>query len=199
MHLSQDHKNNIRKAMIGKNTWMLGKKLSDTTKQKISEALTGRKLTDGHIKNISTSHFGFKVSEATKKKLSIINTGKKLSEETKIKVGIASLGRKNNLGKSWQQKKTLEFGYAEKQERNDPAYKNWRRQVWQRDGFKCKIKNKDCCGRIEAHHILGWSEHPELRYIINNGITLCHFHHPRKRSEEANLSPYFKELVANVK
>jgi hypothetical protein len=87
---------------------------------------------------------------------------------------------------------------AKHQIRNDFAYKNWRRQVWIRDKFVCKIANADCKGRIEAHHILGWSSHPELRYQVNNGITLCHAHHPRKRSEEARLSPYFQKIVAEM-
>ena len=80
--------------------------------------------------------------------------------------------------------------------RNDSAYKEWRKQVWLRDNFKCKIANPDCKGKIEAHHILGWKDYLELRYQLNNGITLCHAHHPRKRSEEAKLSPYFQKLVA---
>ncbi len=87
---------------------------------------------------------------------------------------------------------------AKKQERNDYAYQDWRKQVWLRDNFKCKIANPDCKGKIEAHHILSWRDYPELRYQLNNGITLCHAHHPRKRSEEAKLSPYFQSLVAEM-
>jgi len=60
-----------------------------------------------------------------------------------------------------------------------------------RDGWKCKIANADCDGKIEAHHILSWRDYPELRYQPNNGITLCHAHHPRKRVDEAKLLPYF--------
>lgn len=82
--------------------------------------------------------------------------------------------------------------------RNDMAYKEWRKQVWLRDKFVCKIANPNCNGRIEAHHILSWRDYPELRYEVNNGITLCHAHHPRKKEEEAKLSPYFKELVAEM-
>ena len=50
-------------------------------------------------------------------------------------------------------------------------------------------------GKLEAHHILSWSKFPELRYEVNNGITLCHFHHPRKRNDEMTLSPFFQSLV----
>jgi hypothetical protein len=76
------------------------------------------------------------------------------------------------------------------------AYQDWRKQVWLRDNWKCKIANPNCKGRIEAHHILSWRDYPELRYQINNGITLCHAHHPRKYAEEKRLSPYFMELVS---
>lgn len=61
--------------------------------------------------------------------------------------------------------------------------------------WKCKINNKDCEGQLEAHHILPWRDHPELRYETNNGITLCHRHHPRKRKEEISFSTFFQELI----
>ena len=83
-----------------------------------------------------------------------------------------------------------------RQKRNDSAYCAWRMAVWSRDFFKCRILNEDCDGPIEAHHILGWSYYPELRYEVNNGITLCHAHHPLKRAEEKRLAPVFRELVS---
>lgn len=81
-------------------------------------------------------------------------------------------------------------------ERWGQLHKEWSKNVKNRDGWKCKISDGDCSGRLESHHILGWSEHPNLRYEINNGITLCQAHHPRKRAEEKRLSPYFMELVS---
>jgi hypothetical protein len=83
-------------------------------------------------------------------------------------------------------------------DRSSYIYADWRKQVFTRDGYKCKIQNEDCCGKIEAHHILGWKSHPELRYVVQNGITLCHAHHPRKRKEETKMSPYFQNLVAQT-
>ena len=96
----------------------------------------------------------------------------------------------------WKKDRNSLLKYAGSEERRSPAYKDWRKQVWLRDNFKCKIDNPDCCGRIEVHHILSWRDHQELRYEINNGITLCHAHHPRKRAEEKRLEPLFMELVS---
>lgn len=117
--------------------------------------------------------------------------GKKHSEETKQKM---SESRKGEKCYRWIKDRTK----VKKSDRSfhDPETKQWRKKIWLRDGYKCKIANPDCKGRIEAHHILRWAEHPELRYDINNGITLCHFHHPRKKKDEIKLSPYFKDLVA---
>lgn len=72
----------------------------------------------------------------------------------------------------------------------------WKKNIYKRDNWKCKINNEYCDGRLEAHHILPWIDFPELRFDINNGITLCHAHHPRKRKDVAELSPYLQKLVA---
>lgn len=82
---------------------------------------------------------------------------------------------------------------------HDPLQKQWRREVKNRDSWKCRISNKECSGRLEAHHILRWETHPELRHEVNNGITLCHFHHPRKIKDEIKLIPLFQKLVEEVK
>jgi len=79
--------------------------------------------------------------------------------------------------------------------RSDPQCIKWRTKVFTRDNFKCKIANQDCGGQLEAHHILPWRDYPELRYNINNGITLCHLHHPRKRVDEERLMPIFRDMV----
>lgn len=65
-------------------------------------------------------------------------------------------------------------------------YKKWRLSVFERDKFTCKI-----CGYkgkyLEAHHIEKWSTNFNLRYEIDNGITLCkkcHKEHHRKERIE---------------
>jgi hypothetical protein len=78
---------------------------------------------------------------------------------------------------------------------DEPNYKEWRKRIFKRDNYKCRM-DKNCKSYIQAHHILPWRDYPELRYEINNGITLCLAHHPRKRAEEKRLAPLFMELVS---
>jgi hypothetical protein len=61
--------------------------------------------------------------------------------------------------------------WVSKHDRNSDNYKQWRKGVFVRDGFKCQH-----CGTskdIQAHHIKSWTSCEELRYDIENGITLC--------------------------
>lgn len=83
----------------------------------------------------------------------------------------------------------------QKNKKNDPEYLQWVKRIKKRDNKKCLINNKDCCGRLEVHHILGWAEHPELRYNDNNGITVCKFHHPKKKDEVIKSIPFFQSLI----
>lgn len=56
--------------------------------------------------------------------------------------------------------------------RNQYPYKKWRWDVFKRDNFTCQICFKRG-GRLHAHHIKHWAEYPELRFELDNGLTLC--------------------------
>lgn len=95
---------------------------------------------------------------------------------------------------NWKTDRTTVVGrHARKS--HDPEVKQWRRDVWERDGFVCRYKDADCQGRIEAHHILRWADFPELRYDVSNGITLCHYHHPRTRIAETAMLSIYRNLI----
>ena len=50
-------------------------------------------------------------------------------------------------------------------------YKLWRKSVFERDGFTCQ-KYGVVGRKLVAHHINNFSDFPELRLAIDNGITL---------------------------
>lgn len=51
-------------------------------------------------------------------------------------------------------------------------YKQWRSSVFARDDYTCQMCGQRG-GQLEADHILGWAYHPEVRYEVSNGRTLC--------------------------
>ena len=51
-------------------------------------------------------------------------------------------------------------------------YKNWVRQVFDRDSFTCDICNQ-VGGELNAHHLDGWNWCKEKRFLLSNGVTLC--------------------------
>lgn len=170
----------FKEGLIPWNKGKTGYKLhSEEYKERVSKMMKGNKWRLGDI-----------LSDETKTKMSDAHIGFKHTEESKRKMSVAQSGVKHYR---WNPNRE-EVRYDR---RNDPEYKQWRKRVWERDKFKCKISNQGCKGRIEAHHILVWRDYPKLRYDINNGITLCQFHHPRKRSEEQRLIPTFQELVGS--
>jgi len=52
------------------------------------------------------------------------------------------------------------------------ADKDWRTAVFERDDYTCQ---RCGCrgGRLQAHHIKPYKDHPELRHDLTNGETLC--------------------------
>lgn len=55
---------------------------------------------------------------------------------------------------------------------SDHRYQDWRKAVFERDNYTCK-KCFHRGGILHAHHIKEWAKFPDLRYEVDNGLTLC--------------------------
>lgn len=128
------------------------------------------------------SNIGKKQSKETIRKRFIWNKEYKHSDLTKEKIRTSALGNNGGRGNSgkikikmrgenhWNWKGGVgrhKRNYASKQ----VEYKNWRKDVFRKDNWTCVN-----CGNkkdIVAHHIKSWFKFPELRYVVDNGLTVC--------------------------
>ena len=79
--------------------------------------------------------------------------------------------------------------------------KYWKKQIYKRDNHTCQH-----CGqkgyKLNVHHVNSYSEYPEQRLDINNGITLCldchtkfHKKYGRKHVNEEMLNEFIKKAA----
>lgn len=54
-----------------------------------------------------------------------------------------------------------------------PEFKLWRKLVFTRDDFTCQACGEREGKYKEAHHIKPWAKFPLLRFVVDNGVTLC--------------------------
>ncbi len=79
-------------------------------------------------------------------------------------------------------------------------YKAWKKSVLKRDGHQCQMPNcKRKKYRCQVHHIKRWADSEELRFHIDNGITLCIACHRSIFSREGNYEELFTNIVINTK
>ena len=197
-----------------------GQKMSEEQKLKLSKAHKGRKFSDEHRKKLSESHKGNIPTNL--EQLRLYRKGRPLTEEHKRKLSESQKGksktwtqdsyrrfRAKKQGVPTWNKGMIGYMAGDKNpnwiadrsklkpqvNRMEADYQTWRRRVKQRDGKKCRLANHECCGQLEVHHILSFRDYPELRYELSNGITLCHFHHPRKKKDCEEKMELFQKLI----
>jgi len=187
------------------NTVNVGRKHSEETKIKMSLAAKGRKVSDETKQKTSkrlmgnTFNLGRKQSKETIEKRVKANTGKKRTEEFKRKQSEAIIGNSYALGYKHTEEQKINHSKAKKGEkchwwkggitpinamiRTSTKYKEWRKSVFERDNYTCQ----ECDirgGKLNAHHIKPFSHYPELRFDINNGMTLCENCHNKTKQKE---------------
>jgi transposase-like protein len=85
-------------------------------------------------------------------------------------------GEKNhNYNPNLTDEERLELG------RYEEGYKSWRSKVFKKYGFSCDICSSKESGKLNAHHLNSYRDHPTMRTSIENGVCLCenchtHFH-----------------------
>ena len=143
-----------------------GKKLPEEQKKKISLSLIGNKRSLGYK---HPKEFGERISKALVgrpgtwkgKKRSILCP---LSLETRKRMSDGQSGEK---GSNWRGG----LKPINKKIRAGLEFRLWREAVFARDNWTCQ-KYGIRGGKLHPHHILNFAEYPELRFAIDNGITL---------------------------
>jgi hypothetical protein len=197
--LSEESKRHIGE---GSKSWKR-KPISEEQKERL------RRLNDGRVVSTETR---IKIGNALRgiKKLP-------MSEETKRKIGLAMKGKKRGPqpieqrirsgnshkgDKSWNWKGGITP--ENRRIRHSIDFDLWRVSVFARDNWTCqKCRGRNGNGKeiyLHPHHIKNFSQYPELRFAIDNGITLCkpchiEFHHRfgRQNNTKEQIEEFLKQ------
>lgn len=190
---TEEHKKKISLSLNGRESILKGGKLPDETKNKISESckktfVNGRKPS-GRLKG---SKFTEEQKEYLKERIKFREKirywkDKKLSLETRQKMSYS-----RGIKKGWITPINMII-------RHLPEYIKWRTEVFNRDNFQCQMVGclKENPHKLEANHIKLFSTHPELRFDVNNGITLCKDCHKGIRHREWRFENLFNLIIDN--
>lgn len=76
----------------------------------------------------------------------------------------------------------------------------WRKQIFVRDNYRCKICEKQG-GNLNAHHLNSYHAFPDERFKIDNGVTLCTKHHKEFHKQfgyRNNTKEQFEEYMKHA-
>jgi len=210
----------------GHNKSFLGKSHTKESRDKMSKSLSGRHLSEETKKKISEANlrngnapppaWGRPVSEETRKKIGDAqrgeknhNFGKVTSDETKKKISESKLGvdksietrKKMSESKIGEKSPNWKGGVTphNKKIRQCLEMRLWRESVFKQDNWTCQ-KYKIRGGNVNAHHIEDFANNIDLRFDIDNGITLSEKAHREfhlRYGFRNNTKEQLKEFLAS--
>lgn len=108
------------------------------------------------IENISKGHIGLKYPNR--------KSPPPFTKEHRINIGKLNKGNKNFAWRGGVNSTNDTI-------RKSIEYKLWRKSCFERDNYTCQ-KTDISGGKLVVHHINNFADYPELRFAIDNGITL---------------------------
>ncbi len=175
-----------------------GRKHTEETKQKNRLSHLGKEykpMSDEGRENIRKAHLGCTIPKEQRLKISATLKAKgiKRTEEERRFLSEIHKGEKN-----YQWKGGTEGEY--KRIRKSVDFKLWREAVFKRDNYICQKKHKRI-RKLHPHHILNFAQYPELRFDINNGITLseeAHMEFHKTYGQENNTKQQLQEFLEGM-
>ena len=145
-----------------------GYSVSETTRNKISKNNAkfwlGKQFSKKHRKKIGEALKKRVITKEFREKMSRLNKGRHHSDKTRKIMSELHKGNKSYLWKGGITPKNKKI-------RVSIEYRLWREAVFARDNWTCQ-KTEQRGGKLVAHHIQNFADFPELRFAIDNGITL---------------------------
>lgn len=113
----------------------------------------------------------------------VMSKGRKHSDETRRKIGLSNSLAQAGKSKPWstgEKNWMWKGGITSVNEaiRKSLKYRNWRQAVFKRDDFTCQHCGERG-GTLHADHIKPFAYFPELRFVVENGRTLCYECHKK--------------------
>ena len=189
-------KDYIKKDCCG-NPLCTGKKAKETIQEKYKVNnlreldFVNEKIKDTNIKKYGCDNpFGNKIIQNKLRETNLKKYGVEIPSQNpiiakKIMMGCKNFYINNPEKRNIKEKSPRWIGDSDykRGQRTTFEYNQWRAKVYDRDNYTCQ-----CCGmkrtksfqpQLNAHHIKNFSKYEELRFSVENGITLCEVCHKK--------------------